>query len=392
MRFLRRSPDRGVDPVTGELSLEDRLAAYPQPRYRAAIIQFEGGHSECVPAAAHFLRLHGIEPMVYLNERIRSTRPGFKARFPELAKSTRFVRVESASDWHQMARRVRRSGADLVVLNTFQHPGPANWAAAWGGPLLGVVHDPVALQASEHCMPLVRDGRIGLLTLAPHATSSLMESDPVLFGRTATITSAFPHPPAVKPKRARRRRFAIPGSVTFASRDYSQLLDALPEVASHVEPDMFDVCVVGGGRDRQRLEELTRERGLAKYFTFARLNEHGGVPEGRYFGLLRGSTFMLPLSSPTEPAFRKWKITSAVPTSASLGVPLVIDRWTATAYDVPSMSFVPGELAEAMIRAITASEEDLGGLRRRLEDYRLRDMERATREMAYALRQQGMPI
>src|SRR5262249_31773564 len=93
---------------------------YPAPRRRAAVVQFEAVHEECVPALVHLLRLNAVDPVVFLNERIRTNRPGLKARFPDVADRIKFVDISRRQDWARVAAKVQRLDPDLVVLNTFQ--------------------------------------------------------------------------------------------------------------------------------------------------------------------------------------------------------------------------------------------------------------------------------
>lgn len=367
---------------------------YPPAQYRAAIMQMEAVHEECLPALVHLLRVNGVEPTIFLNERIKTLRPGLRARFPELGENVRFVPIDARADWTRLARRVGRLDPDVVVFNTFQNPGPVSWAAEWAPqwdrPLLGVVHNIDLLQQTEAARDLVAGGQAGLLTLARHVTASLIGRDPLLYARTATITSTFPTPPQVRPETSQRRTVAIPGGVNFVSRDYRQVVDALPAVLSQIEPESFRLVVVGGGADRPALQELVAERGFDEQFEFVPLNEQGYVSGRDYYAHIRGAAFVLPLVPPDARSFRTRKITSAIPTATGLAVPPIIDRWTATVYDVPAVTYTGAEIGGALISALAMSDDEHADLRRRLEDARSRELSRAEREVGYALAAVGV--
>jgi hypothetical protein len=365
---------------------------YPPARVRAVVVQTEAVHEECIPALVHLLRTNGVDPTIYLSDRIRQNRPGFRKHFPDVAGSVRFFRLRRATHWHDLMGQLHEQEPDLLVMNTFGFEPAGAWVSAWEGRMLGVVHNPKRLWSSPSSMALVRQRRIGLVTLAPHATATLMASDPDLYGTTATITSAFPTPPRVEAAQTRGlRRVVVPGGVNFGSRDYLQVLDALGGVADRVDRTSFQVVIAGGGKDRARLEELVAKRGLEDQFFFAPLNDKGYVPGTRYYRQLLAGHFLLPLIPPMAEAFRSWKITSAIPTSLGLGVPLIVDRWTQTVYDLPAVGYPGSSMAEGLLRALTMSEDEHADLRAAVVARRERELDRACAEMGYALRSLGLP-
>jgi len=365
------------------MTLDD--AGYPEPRHRAAVVQLEAVHEECIPALVHLLRLHAVEPRVFLSQRIRTNRPGLRQRFPELGDCIRFVPLEEPRDWSRLARRVRRYSPDVVVLNTFQNAGPVSWASHFDLPMLGVVHNVTLLEDNELAKQMVEERRIRLLTLAPHVTAHLMRTDPRRYSETATITSTFPRRPRVRPHRSDRRTVAIPGGVNFASRDYRQILDAVPSILESVDPSSIRFTIVGGGGDRQELEEIVAARGYDDLFHFVELNETGFVPGGPYYSHLLGADFLLPLVPPFADAFRTYKITSAIPTSLGLGLPAITDRWTATVYDLPAVTYTDNDIAGGLLRAMTMSADELADLRQQLGVRQEHELARAQRELGFAL-------
>lgn len=372
--------------------MSGRNATYPSPTSRAAVVQLEAVHEECLPALVHLLRRNAVEPVVFLNARIRQLRPGLRPRFPELSDVITFVPVEARDDWTRLAQRVVGIDPDLVVLNTFQNPGPvgwtAEWAPRWRRPILGVVHNADYLE--QPARELIASGQVQLLTLGRHVSANLMARDPLLYGRTATITSVFPRPPRVRPAGSQHLTVAIPGRVMFDFRDYHQVVDALPAMMDALDPASFRICVVGGGDDRGALQDLVTVRGVADQFLFVPLNEEGFVSGRDYYAHLRAADFMLPLVPPTDPAYRSHKITSAVPTALGLVVPPILDRWTASVYDVPAVAYPGADVGGALMRALTMTDEERADLRRRVREARDRDLDRAESELRYALDNVGV--
>jgi hypothetical protein len=181
---LGRVRAQGEDPASNPAS------AYPAPRFSAAVVQLEAIHEECIPALVHLLRLNAVEPMVYLNDRILRYRPGLRARFPELKGRVKFVPVNHRNDWARLHRRIEESEPDLLVVNTYQNPGPVGWSSQWKGPMLGVVHNATLIAQTPLAHEMVARGRVGVLTLAPHVTARLMADDPQLYAGAASITAA----------------------------------------------------------------------------------------------------------------------------------------------------------------------------------------------------------
>ncbi len=373
-------------------------AVYPPARRKAAIVEFSSVHEECVPALAHLLRLNAIEPTIYLNKRIKEGRPGFRARFPELADRVRFRELDTIPGRKSFYRHLARTDNDLLVINSFQLKGSSVSPEQWSGPVLGLVHNATILLNTEETRARVAEGRVGVLTLAQHVTGHLLAADHETFADTATVTSTFPFPPRVRPIRSGRRTIAIPGSVNFGSRNYQQLLDAVPGIVDRVGADNIQISVVGGGgfgrgagpERRARLEEQVADRGLSEIFEFAEIDEQGFVPGGPYYAHLRGADFLLPSVPPDDPSFRTVKITSAIPTSIGLGVPAIVDRWTAAVYGLPAVVYRGAAVADGLDQALSMSQDALEALRARLVVHREREMERSRDEMAWALASVGL--
>lgn len=369
---------------------------YPEPRRTAVVVQVEPLHEFYLPALVHVLRANGVQPRVLLNERVREERPGLLGRHPEIADHVRFASFDGFPAMRAVARRVQRLDPDVLVMNTFQFDGPSRWLHFWEGPMLGIVHNLLRMLDSPQSMDLVRAGRIGLLTMAPHVTGELLARDPRLYATTASLSTVGPGRPRVD--RVRRpprgvRRVTVPGVVDLTARDYVGVLESLPRVLREVPPGSLELLVLGAGPGRAELERLARERGLAEHVRFAGLNDQGFVPGGTFSSLLQGSTFLLP-AVPLEPApyadYRSVRVTTAVQDSLTYEVPAVLDHWTATVYDVPAVRFTGDDVAAGLVRAATVDPEELAHLRARLVRRRRHEVERSVAEMGLALSALGL--
>lgn len=380
---------------TGEAASAGDVS-YPPPRLRAAVVQIEPIHENVIPPLVHALRSNGVEPTVYLNDLVRARRPGFRKRHPEISEFLRFVPLTGQAAWQALAERVLRLSPDLMVMNTFQFNAPSNWAHFWPGPMLGLVHNALRLLDAPDSMALVREGRTGLMTMAPHVTAYLMARDPMQFAATTTLTTVPPRPPLVRRVRRPepgRRRIVVPGMVSFDVRDYEGLVDALPAVVDEAPPGTMEIVIVGNGDDRPKLEQMVRDRGLDGIVRFARLNEHGFVPSELFNSLLQGATFILPalpLMSDEFGNYRTIRITTSIQDSVSLMIPPILDRWSSTVYDVPSVPYLADHVADGLVRAATMSDEEIDSLRTRLAARRQHELERACAETGMALRTLGL--
>lgn len=353
---------------------------------RAAIVQLEAVHETVVPSVYEALVANGIEPTVFLNDRILEREDLFSL-YTDYADRVHYRPIVTPNDWDALTAEVARF--DLLVLNTFQREGPALWAERVGLPILGVVHNPNMFLDQPRCSKLVRQGKAKVLTLAPHVTSYLMRRDPVLFADCATLAFWFwdmPEPESMPD----RRRIVIPGAVNFAGRDYAGLVESLPALADELGHDAFEIGIVGAGRDREALEGLVREAGLDDVFWFAPIDEETGfVGSQVFYDELKRSSFLLPMLPESRPDYRVLKVTSAVPTSVGLTVPAILDRWTAQTYDVPCVSYPNGRLLEGLTKAARMSADELQELHGDLADHRSRSIERSAHEMGYALEALG---
>lgn len=356
---------------------------------RALIIQQEPVHEDVVNSVRYVLRANGVSTRIVLDRGIAARGDLFGA-FTNFASEVTYSAISGTDEgWPEVAQLAK--DVDLVVFNTFQLNGHARWVRRLGKPAIGIVHNPRLLVDSQECVELVREGGIVLATLAPHATADLMAHDPVLFEDTATLGLwMFPVAEQVSPTPERRTRFTVPGAVDFRNRDYYAVLDLIGELADGYGPDRFEIAFLGGGQDNAALRALVTERGLDSVATFAPIDPACGqvLSEVLYPELAR-SSFLLPLLPPDRVDYRRWKISTAVSASIGFGIPALLDRWTATVYDIPHIPTALGAETAAVRAALAMPEIDVAELRRGLVGVRTRMQDRAVGEMSVLLEALG---
>jgi len=220
-------------------------------------------------------------------------------------------------------------------------------------------------------------------------TGWLMSKNQDLFANAATVRPFYwgdPVDPFAIHRTTRRRRIAIPGAVNFRNRDYPAILSMLPEITRHIARDEIEIAVIGGGQDRERLEAMVEAAGYSNCFRFAARDPRTGfVNYDVYLAELRKSAFILPMLPEKRMDYRTFKISAALSTSAGLGIPAIIDRWTAAAYGLPSVAYPPGRMIEGLVAATSMDFDATLDLARRLAEFRHRTMIETITEARHAL-------
>ena len=351
---------------------------------RAVIVQVEPVHEEVIPSLRHVLERNGVSTTIVLDERTRDHGDLFAA-FTDYAADVHYLPLTTAEGWDRARPHI--DAADLVVFNTFQFNGHARQAREFGKPTLGIVHNPPLFVSQQECVDFARSGQLGLLTLAPHATSHLISEDPELYKNTATIGCwMFELPAALRQPLPARPRVTIPGSVDFRNRDYRALLARLRDLVSEFGEEYVEIAITAGGPDHQALRELVREQGLEATFTFSPVDPASGYVRSEVlYPELAASTFLLPMLPESRQDYRRFKITQAISSSVGYSVPSVLDHWTATVYGVPCVQYRSGEALDGLARALALPEAEVAALRHGLDDTRSALQERSVEEMRFAL-------
>lgn len=356
---------------------------------RVAVVQLQAVHDEVVPSVLDTLAACGAHGTAYLNERIRE-RGDVVATFTPYADRVRYVDLAGAARWDALADEIGAEH-DVLLLNSFSRDGAARFAARTGLPAIGVVHNPDLVTQSAPCVEALRSGAVQPAALAPHVAATMMQRHPDLFARTVVL-GAWMWEMAGEPAADGVLRLVVPGAVDLRNRDHERLLDELPAAveASGRSRSEVEVLVVGGGRDRAHLESEVTRRGLDDLVRFAPVDPSGSVLSADYFPPLAGADFLLPLLPEGRSDYRVSKISASVSASLGFTVPTVVDRWTASVYDLPSVDYPLGDLHDGLVRALRSTVPERAALRERLAVRRREEQARAARGLALALEGVGV--
>jgi hypothetical protein len=308
-------------------------------RGSVAILELTGVHEEIIPSLVDALP-RGMSAVVYVNDRCRLVRGDIFAELAGLNALVEYVEISKAIDWVNLGRRIDAGGHEALIVTTFQIEGVALWARGRKLPVLGVIHNPPLFLNSAACKSALADEGLRSIVLAPHVAARFntltqgahMDAigvvEPVFWGEGERG-----QPPAGAPKRV-----IVPGGVNFVARDFEGLLRALDHGRlSRLRQSGIELQIIGGGPDRAKLEDQVNANDLADVVCLLPLSETGRVPYSAYVAALREAWAIYPLLPLKWPPYRDYKITSAIPTAIGFGLPLVLDRWTASAYRVPAL-------------------------------------------------------
>jgi hypothetical protein len=181
------------------------------------------------------------------------------------------------------------------------------------------------------------------------------------------------------------RHVIVPGGVNFAARDFKGVIDALERGhARRMRDAGIHLQVIGGGPDRAALEQLIADCNLADVIGLLPLGPTGRVPYDAYVAALKRAWAIYPLLPLGWPPYRDHKITSAIPTAVGFSLPVVLDRWTDSAYRVPAVVSAASIAAalDAIIGLDSTQRADLVG---EVRAYRAAARGRNKHELAWVL-------
>jgi len=159
--------------------------------------------------------------------------------------------------------------------------------------------------------------------------------------------------------------------VEFRRRNYTALLDAVGELVADRVPVRIRIVGRSTTPDGLTLRAEIERRGLASVLELS----PGEITYQEYFELVAGSDFVLLLLDHTAEHLQSYfetKLTAAIPFAIGLGVPLVLHRDLAAAYEVEAcgVGYDDGGLAAAMRAAIDSSQSERDAWRTALDTTR----------------------
>jgi len=185
--------------------------------------------------------------------------------------------------------------------------------------------------------------------------------------------------------------FCVQGNVAYDRRNYDSLLDAVGRLTSTGVKN-FRIQIIGrnDSPDGEKLKKDIASQGLGDLFQFS----HGELNYRNYYGSIARTDFMLPLvdwSSADYEAYFKDKLSTSMQTALAFGVVPIVHADLAEMYGVTDESFTySDDLADAMIKAIKASEDELCAMRRGLAQKRAELLERSKDNLKLLLEDLGL--
>jgi hypothetical protein len=346
-------------------------------RRSVAIVELTGVHEEIIPSLVDALP-EGVHAEVFVNSRCRAIRGDLFEELTGIDATITYVDIAVAADWAALGARIDGGGHDALIISTLQIEGVARWAKQRRTPVIGIVHNPMLFEKSESCKALLKEGGLRVVVLAPHVAARfnamtkgaymdrIAVVEPVVWGDPDPMQT-----PVLDP-----RHVIVPGGVNFAARDFKGVIDALERGhARRMRDAGIHLQVIGGGPDRAALEQLIADCDLADVIGLLPLGPTGRVPYDAYVAALKRAWAIYPLLPLGWPPYRDHKITSAIPTAVGFSLPVVLDRWTDSAYRVPAL-ITDASIAAALEALIEFDHDARSALCDQIDEYRDRSRKR----------------
>lgn len=327
---------------------------------RCALVEFNAYHDEVLPTFVWLLNQLGVTPDVYTVAPSARRRPF--AGSPDL----RFHRrpVETMGRLLGLGFRLRRY--ELLIVNSMEPRTVLERLSTTPTPLLGVVHTTDLLVNDPAYRSFFAQARRVPLVLGRHIAAALSDSGVrapwiahVVFGTASgahLAGSAHLADARLAADPTRPTTFVVSGNVEFHRRNYDALLAAAEELHAAGLPFLVRIVGRSSNPDGKALKATIAERGLSSRFEFT----SGVIDHPRFYELVAGSDFSLPLLDTSREAFRVYfgtKLASSVSFAIGLGTPLVADASVIQAYGIEGTgpSYEGAGLADAMRHAIASS-------------------------------------
>jgi hypothetical protein len=173
-------------------------------------------------------------------------------------------------------------------------------------------------------------------------------------------------------------------------RSFASLLEAARRLAASGRRDFTIRIVTMTSRELELLRHYVDEAGLSARFAFAT-----GVQRYRdYYGSIAGCGglfFLLEASSYVYRPYIEFKVSSSLGVAIGLGVPPILERGAAAVLGLQDVSYThePGRLDEAIVAALSATDDERRALQARLETTRRAFLRESAEEMKRAIEAVG---
>lgn len=342
---------------------------------QCAIVQIEGVHEVTIPFLIYTLNLQGWTPVVYINDRCKTERGDIFELCENLDFELHYTDLQHRADWGTLADKIRsNTSIEFIICNTFQLPNIAKYVSNFDLPIVGLVHNPELFLSSPEMRGFANKENIYLVTLWDHVSNSLRQGLEQRADNIATIKQTFlisnTNSTSSLFSSSNKIKIAITGAVDRRIRGLDGLFD-LADVPDDSDLHNIKFVICGGGRDRVSFENEVSNRNLSEWFEFLDVDENtGNVPYDAYFEALASCDFIDTMLPTENRSYLEQKITSGILTAVSLGIPLIMDRATATVYQLPSILSQNNVRTHIQNVLETATKSKLHALRSELSEAR----------------------
>lgn len=304
------------------------------------VTQFEAVHEDLTSAFQKSFKDLGLSSKGLLNKRIVESRGSFFDIIKHRNNGVKFVPIENAQDWDDMASYSYAANPQAIYANTLQRDSVASWVGQFNLPIMGVVHNPYMFRDSVKCRELASTGRLTLFGLAPHVLSTLEAEIPEMKGK-CFLHNAYEWEAANSVSTSyddkRILDIVIPGAVEFGNRDFQGLIDFLADGGlKNQRPVKFSI--LAGGSGRERLEKQIIKKNIEKYFDIAEKNPISKrVMQDVYLTRLAAADALLLLLPANRKDYLESKITTGVMAGIGARKPMITTQVVSDVYNIPAI-------------------------------------------------------
>jgi hypothetical protein len=346
-------------------------AQLPRAAYELVLFQFGPVHEELAPPFVSAARSLNINTLSLLNQGSFNAKGNvFHALEKGMGPKPDVIchkALQQSENLDRVVSLMVEANPRLVVFLTLQNPWTVDLAARLmkkGLEVAGIIHNVKKMMRIPEVRSFWTDSRAKPITLSLHVKSMLDQVLP-LRQQESLLFHSVQQPEVTRDSGTTTplRTIALPGGVSYDNRPYGMLLNRLQSQPSgrSIQLHNSSFLILGGGKDRDRLlADVSRLR-LEDRFSFAPVLENSGRTsyETYYQGLMQSSAVLFMDSE----QYSTSKISSAVPTALSFGLPLICSELVAATYGIREASISASSLEDALCRFDSMDSHSLSFLR-----------------------------
>ena len=341
---------------------------------KCSIIQVEAIHEIITPGIVKILNELNIKPTLYFNKECSIRRGDFFNFSQKLNFELVELELKSKEEWNRLRETIISSDSEFIIVNTLQNSARIVWYETLNLPIIGILHNVNMFLKGERAKDFINNPKNYVFTIAPHVSFYLrneigFDIDNVDFFMPCYLTDDL-HVNQESKLNPVKRLSIIGGINNIRNRGFDKLIEYINLNKGKKEINAVFV-ISGGGKDRQKLEELVKSNDISEYFEFVEeSNETGYVMYDEYFNSIVESDFLITLFPPADIKYFQFKATASIMTAVSLGLPIITDNQARSIYDTPCVSYDSANLETLFDLVSSISEEKFQSLKKDTLIYR----------------------